>query len=113
MVTVKALDELTLADLWQVVPHDDEFWEDTKPRLRQMLKPLMQGALEEELTQLLGASRYRRVEWRRGYRNGSTSATSPPRSASSRGSSCRAPAACPRTGPSSRSIIGARPRSTS
>lgn len=70
MVTVKALDELTLADLWQVVPHDDEFWEDTKPRLQSMLKHLMQGALEEELTQLLGASRYRRVDWRRGYRNG-------------------------------------------
>jgi len=70
MVTVKALDELTLADLWQVVPHDEDFWEDTKPRLRSMLKHLMQGALEEELTALLGASRYRRVERRGGYRNG-------------------------------------------
>ena len=70
MVTVKALDELTLADLWQVVPHDEEFWEDTKPRLQAMLKHLMQGALEEELTVLLGASRYRRVAWRGGYRNG-------------------------------------------
>ncbi len=24
MVTVKALDEVTLADLWQVVPHDED-----------------------------------------------------------------------------------------
>ena len=70
MVTVKALDELTLADLWQGVPRDEEFWEGTKPRLQAMLKHVMQGALEEELTQLLGASRYRRVEWRGGYRNG-------------------------------------------
>ena len=35
-----------------------------------MLKHLMQGALEEELVTLLAAGRYRRVEWRRGYRNG-------------------------------------------
>lgn len=70
MESVKALDELTLADLWQAVPHDEEFWEDTRPRLQTMLKHLMQGALEEELTLLLGASRYRRVEGRGGYRNG-------------------------------------------
>jgi putative transposase len=70
MVTVKALDELTLADLWQVVPGDEDFWEDTKPRLRALLKHIMQGALEAELVELLGAARYRRVEGRRGYRNG-------------------------------------------
>lgn len=70
MTTVKALDELALADLWQVVPHDEDFWEDTRPRLQVMLRHLMQGALEEELITLLGASRYRRVEWRRGHRNG-------------------------------------------
>jgi transposase-like protein len=70
MTTVKALDELTLADLWRVVPHDEDFWEGTKPRLQTMLKHLMQGALEEELTVLLGAGRYRRVDWRGGYRNG-------------------------------------------
>jgi putative transposase len=71
MVSVKALDEVTLAELWRLVPHDDEaFWEDTKPRMQAMLKHLMQGALEEELVVLLGASRYRRVELRRGYRNG-------------------------------------------
>jgi putative transposase len=70
MVTVKALDELTLADLWQAVPRDEDFWEDTRPQLRAVLKHVMQGALEAELVDLLGAARYRRVEWRRGYRNG-------------------------------------------
>ena len=70
METVKAVDELTLADLWRMVPADEDFWEDTKPRLRAILKHCMQGALEAELVELLGAARYRRVEWRRGYRNG-------------------------------------------
>ncbi len=71
MVRVKALDELTPADLWQAVPHDDEdFWVDTGERMRAVLKHLMQGALEEEQVELLAASRYRRVEVRRGYRNG-------------------------------------------
>ncbi len=70
MVSVKALDELTPADLWQAVPHDEDFWEDSGERLRALLKHLMQGALEEEQLELLAASRYRRVELRRGYRNG-------------------------------------------
>ncbi len=70
MVSVKALDELTPADLWQAVPHDEDFWEGTAERLRALLKHLMQGALEEEQLELLAASRYRRVELRRGYRNG-------------------------------------------
>ncbi len=71
MVSVKALDEVTPTDLWQAVPRDDEdFWEDTAERLRAVLKHLMQGALEEEQLALLAASRYRRVDVRRGYRNG-------------------------------------------
>ena len=70
MVSVKALDELTPADLWQMVPHDEDFWQDTGERMRGVLKHLMQGALEEEQVQLLAASRYRRTEVRRGYRNG-------------------------------------------
>jgi len=69
MVSVKALDELTLADLWREVPAD-RFWEDTEERLRVLLKLVLEGALEEEMVELLAASRYRRVEGRRGYRNG-------------------------------------------
>lgn len=71
MQRVKALDELTLADLWREVPRgDEEFWSDTRERQRLLVKTLIEGALEEELTQLLGASRYRRTESRRGSRNG-------------------------------------------
>jgi putative transposase len=69
MVSVKALDELTLADLWREVPAD-RFWEDTEERLRVLVKLVLEGALEEEMVELLAASRYRRVEERRGYRNG-------------------------------------------
>jgi putative transposase len=69
MVSVKALDELTLADLWREVPAD-RFWEDTEERLRVLVKLVLEGALEEEMVELLAASRYRRVEGRRGYRNG-------------------------------------------
>jgi putative transposase len=69
MVSVKALDELTLADLWREVPAD-RFWEDTEERLRVLVKLVLEGALEEEMVVLLEAARYRRVEGRRGYRNG-------------------------------------------
>jgi putative transposase len=66
---VKALDQLTLADLWREVPRD-RFWEDSGARMRALLTGLLEGALEEEMVTLLGASRYRRTEARRGYRNG-------------------------------------------
>lgn len=71
MQRVTPLDELTPADLWREVPEsEDEFWQDTRERQMRLLKGLLEGALEEELTVLLGASRYRRVEGRHGYRNG-------------------------------------------
>jgi putative transposase len=69
VVSVKALDQLTLADLWREVPRD-RFWEDSGARMRALLKGLLERALEEEMVTLLGASRYRRTEARRGYRNG-------------------------------------------
>lgn len=69
MGRVKALDQLTLADLWREVP-GDRFWEDSGARMRASLQRLLEGALEEEMVTLLGASRYRRTEARRGYRNG-------------------------------------------
>ncbi len=71
MQSVKALDELTPADLWLEVPvAEDEFWQDTQERQRRVLKVLLEGALETELSALLGASRYRRTDERSGHRNG-------------------------------------------
>lgn len=71
MERVRALDELTPADLWREVPaNEDEFWSDTGERQRRLLKVLLEGALEEELTALLRAGRFRRVDDRQGYRNG-------------------------------------------
>lgn len=71
MQRLKALDELTPADLWREVPRgDDEFWGDARERQLHLVKTLIQGALEEEMTLLLGAGRYRRTESRHGSRNG-------------------------------------------
>lgn len=70
MVSIKALDAVTLADLWREVPLEEEFWEEARERQRRLLKVLIEGALEEEQVELLAAGRYRRVETRRGYRNG-------------------------------------------
>jgi transposase-like protein len=73
MQRAKALDELTPADLWREVPHDDEsdeFWADTREKQLKLVKTMVEGALEEEMRQLLGAARFRRTEFRHGYRNG-------------------------------------------
>jgi len=70
MVSVKPVDRLSLADLWREVPLEEEFWEQARERQRRLLKVLLEGALEEEQVELLAAGRYRRVESRRGYRNG-------------------------------------------
>ncbi len=71
MQRLKALDELTPADLWREVPRgEEEFWPDVRERQQRLAKTLIEGALEEEMTLLLGAGRYRRVEVRHGYRNG-------------------------------------------
>jgi putative transposase len=71
MVTVRALDELRPADLWAAVPpSEDEFWFDAQEKQRVLVKGFLEGALDEELTQLIAAGRYRRTASRRGYRNG-------------------------------------------
>ena len=71
MVTVRSLDELKLGEPWaEVPPSEDEFWRDSQEKQRVLLKALLEGALEEEMTQLLGVARYRRTECRQGYRNG-------------------------------------------
>ena len=70
MDTIRALDERTLADLWREVPLEEEVWSVVRAREQLALKHLLQGALEQELVEQLAASRYRRTEVRRGYRNG-------------------------------------------
>ncbi|SRR6266571_5364114 len=71
MQRLKALDELTPADLWREVPKgDDEFWRDARQKQLNLVKAMLEGALEEEMTVLLGAARFRRTGLRRGYRNG-------------------------------------------
>src|SRR3972149_1524835 len=71
MERVRPLDEVTPAELWREVPEsEDEFWHDTREKQLRLLKVLLEGTLEEEMTVLLGASRFRRTEARRGQRNG-------------------------------------------
>ncbi len=71
MQRVRPLDELRPEDLWREVPEsEDEFWRDTREKQLRLLKTLLEGVLEEEMTGLLGAARFRRTESRHGYRNG-------------------------------------------
>lgn len=71
MQRLKPLDELTPADLWREVSEsEDEFYRDALEKQRRLLKVLMEETLEEEMTLLLQASRFRRTEGRQGYRNG-------------------------------------------
>ena len=70
MVSIKALDTLRPADLWREGAIEEEFWQQARERQRRLLKVLLEGVLEEEQVELLAAGRYRRVETRRGYRNG-------------------------------------------
>lgn len=70
MDTIRALDERTLVDLWREAPLEEEVRQEMQARQRQALKGFLEGLLEEELLERLAASRYRRTEVRRGYRNG-------------------------------------------
>jgi len=71
LVTIKALDEIRPEDLWrEMKPAKDEFWQDLQEKQRRLVKSLLEGALEAEMTVLLEAGRYRRTETRRGRRNG-------------------------------------------
>lgn len=71
MVQVKDLTELTLEDLWQEVKRQSEdWWEEIEVQQLKMVKAILESSLEEELVAQLQASRYKRVESRRGYRNG-------------------------------------------
>ena len=70
MVMVRDLTELTLRDLWKEVKEEDDWWGDINERTLNMVKLILEESLEEELLEMLRASRYQRSEVRRGYRNG-------------------------------------------
>ncbi len=69
MVMVKDLTELTLKDLWREIKEEEGWWEEISKRTLNMVKLILENSLEEELLEELQASRYRRNELRKGYRN--------------------------------------------
>ena len=70
MVMVKDLTQLTLKDLWKEVKDEEDWWGDINERTLHMVKLILESSLEEGLLEELQASRYQRVELRKGYRNG-------------------------------------------
>ena len=70
MVQVKDLTELTLEERWSQVKDEEEWWDEIKPRTLSMVKRLLEDAMESEMIDELLAAKYRRTEFRRGYRNG-------------------------------------------
>ena len=70
MEQVKDLTELTLEERWSAVKDDEDWWDEIKPRTLAAVKVLMEEAMEVELVEELNAAKYRRTEFRRGYRNG-------------------------------------------
>ena len=70
MVKIKDLTQLTVTDYWKEVKDEEELWGDIEERVLNILKLIMESSLEAELLEELQASRYRRTELRKGYRNG-------------------------------------------
>ena len=48
----------------------EDWWDEIQPRTLAAVKVLMEEAMEVELVEELNAAKYRRTEFRRGYRNG-------------------------------------------
>lgn len=75
MVEVKDLTERTMAQRLSSVKTEEEVWREVSGDLEEAVaavaKRLLESALEDELEVRLQASRYQRVESRRGWRNGS------------------------------------------
>ena len=70
MVRVKALTERTVAERFAEIKEEDGIWGEISEQSRLVAKRILESSLEEELTVRLAASRYRRTEVRRGWRNG-------------------------------------------
>lgn len=70
MVQVRDLTELSVRELWAEVKEEEDWWGDLKQETLRVVKRLLEGAMEGEMVEQLGAGRYRRTEVRRGHRNG-------------------------------------------
>ena len=70
MVQVKDLTELTLGDLWQEVKEEEDWWGELKVETRNLVKRLLESAMDEEILEHVRVRRYERNDVRRGYRNG-------------------------------------------
>lgn len=70
MVQVKDLTELKLEDLWREVKDEEGWWGDFEQETLRVAKRLLESVMVEELIEQLRAGRYRRTDFRRGYRNG-------------------------------------------
>ncbi len=67
---VKDLTQLTLTDLWREVKNEEEFWGELKGAALRGLKALTETAMDAELLEQLQATKYQRVDSRKGFRNG-------------------------------------------
>jgi len=70
MASVRALTDLTLADLWKEVKDPATLWGDVSRETLRAVKFLLQNRMQAELGQYLNAGYYVRGGHRRGYRNG-------------------------------------------
>jgi transposase-like protein len=70
MAEVKDLTELAVRDLWREVKGEEEWWGDIKAPTLQLVKRLLESAMEEEILEHVGVRRHERSEGRRGRRNG-------------------------------------------
>jgi transposase-like protein len=70
MVSVKALTDLTLRDLWREVKDPRPWWGDISHETTRAVKHLLENRMHDELGDYLRAARYIRRPGRRGYRNG-------------------------------------------
>jgi putative transposase len=70
MVEVKDLTQLTIKDLWPEVKNEEDFWGDLSETALRGLKVVAESMMEAELLEQLQATRYQRVDSRKGFRNG-------------------------------------------
>jgi transposase-like protein len=70
MVEVKDLTQITIKDLWREVKNEEDFWGDLSEIVLRGLKVIAETVMESELLEQLQATRYQRVDSRKGFRNG-------------------------------------------
>lgn len=70
MVRVKALTERTVAERFREIKDEEDVWGDISEQTRALAQRVIEDSLEEELSARLLATRFKRTEKRRGYRNG-------------------------------------------